>query len=700
MSQARGFKGRLSLAQKFYLTLLLPLLLISGIVSWLTYRSLDTNASELADALRLQGKTNRILPLLLAQDDASKAILIDPTQLEFFSDKKISSYDEYKKILLELEDEAPSPAIRQILLNLATIDETHLRPVDTKVLEMLYESPDKARALYFTDYEPHRLEYEKNVRELVRLGAEYAEGARVDMATKNIRSLLQIVLALALGIGVVAVTIRILSRQVEKSEENTRSLLAVLREGLFFFDREGKIAAERSQSLAKIIPGIESITDLVAFTKAYTKVPEENVSTCLKLLWNQDDDDFMSDFDSTITFLPRTLSLDGTRTINLSYRPLYGQNEELEKVVVVATDVTEQLKSEKEALIQAERVRKISRVAAGVESYLSFFEEAIGIFRRADAIFQLGKETSELVQLKRDLHTLKGSLGTFEFTSLARQLHELESQLAELGPAHEKVRGLWELIKDQWKFETSDIEAVLGLKENKGKLSLAKPKLEKLFEYARSKRDEGLAQLLQDCLRSPLREVFAKYEAYLGKLMERRSEKQVRLTYTGDSSELSYAEMQRLDAAFVHIIRNCMDHGIEDKDLRQAAHKANVGMIEIACYRRNDGSLHFIVRDDGQGVNGDKLALKAVQSGLWTQEQMERASFQEKVELVFAPNLSSKDEVTETSGRGVGMDAVKNLLEGLGGKISIFSQPGVGTQFEIDVPPLASDSKASVIKIA
>ena len=678
---------RLSLARKFYLTLVVPLVLISTLVTWVTYRGLDSNAADLATALRLQGKTNRVLSLLLTQDDASKALLIDPAQLDVFSGKKIAAYDEHKKLLAELSTEASSDAMRQILTELATLDETKLRPIDSQILEQLFENPDKARALYFTDYEPHRVEYEKRIRELARLGTERAETASVDLASKNVRSLLQIALALVLGIGVVATTITILSRQIERSEENTKSLLAVLSEGLFFFDRDGTMATERSQALSRIIPGSDGVKTLQGFVTKYSSVSEANVKACLKLLWNVDGDDFLSEFDSTISFLPRTLTIDGTHIISLEYRPLYGSSGQLEKVVVVSADVTERLKNEREAVVQAERVRKISRVAAGVESYLSFFDEAISIFRRADGIVSTPTVLAgDLIQLRRDLHTLKGSIGTFEFTSLAQEIHDLETLLEEEGASSTKFRPHWERIKDQWKFETSDIDTVLGLKENQGKLTMAKAKFERLTEHAKSARDGTLGLLLDDSLRAPLKEVFAKYESYLDKLTDRRSEKQVRIAYTPDSCELAYSEVQRLDPAFVHIVRNCLDHGIEDKDVRLGARKPATGTIQLACYRKKDNSLHFIVKDDGQGINGDKLADKAAKGGQWTAARAAAASYQEKIELIFVPNLSTKDIVTEISGRGVGMDAVKALLEELGGSISVYSQPGLGTQFEFDVP--------------
>ncbi|MCX6126250.1 MAG: hypothetical protein NTV34_16075 [Proteobacteria bacterium] len=305
----RKFIDHLGLAQKFYLTLVLPLIVISALVTWVTYQGLRSNADELADALKVQGKANGVLSLLLTQDDASKALLIDPSQLELFSGKKISAYDDHKKLLAELSKDASSDAMRQLLKEITTLDEITLRPVDTAILEKLFENPDAARALYFTDYEPHRAVYESKIRELARLGTAVAESGRLEMTRKNTQSLLQITLALILGIGVVATTITILSRQVQRSEENTKSLLAVLSEGLFFFDSAGAILAERSQALSRIIPGSGHVQTLYEFMAKYSNVSESNVKTCLNLLWSTGANDFLSDFDSSVSFLPSSTSV-------------------------------------------------------------------------------------------------------------------------------------------------------------------------------------------------------------------------------------------------------------------------------------------------------------------------------------------------------------------------------------------------------
>lgn len=143
-------------------------------------------------------------------------------------------------------------------------------------------------------------------------------------------------------------------------------------------------------------------------------------------------------------------------------------------------------------------------------------------------------------------------------------------------------------------------------------------------------------------------------------------------------------------------IRNCFDHGIETSAARLEARKAAHGTIHVACYRQTNGWLHFVIRDDGQGINADKLVAKALKCGVWAPEKAATASYQEKIELAFVPNLSTTDGVNEISGRGVGMDAVRAALSELGGRVSVHSQPGLGTQFELDVPPLTSTANAAM----
>ena len=677
---------KMTIAQKFYCSLVLPLIGVSLIVTLMTHNGLKSNASDLADSLRLQGKAHSILSFLQTQDEASMALLIDPNQLEVFSPKKIGAYDDHKSLLNELKLEVKSDKIAQMVNELQNFDEENLRPIDTKILELLFDNVNAARSLYFSSYEPVRIKYEEKIRALAALFDKNVETETERMRSRNFISIIQISLALLLGIGVVGTAITVLARQIEKSDSNTKSLLGALNEGLFFFDSKGNIPEERSQALKRIIPGSEKIRNLKEFVGAYSDTPLANVQICLDMLWNNDPNEFMSDFESTVTFLPKHINTADSKIIKLEYREIKAKNGKLERVVVVAADITERLRNEREAVVQAERVRKISKAAASKESYLSFVNEAVSIFKSADSIFNSPADPITLKQLQRDLHTLKGSVATFEFNGLASEFHALESKLEDEGQVTLAVVQSWSYIKDQWKFETTDVAQVLGLESNRDKVSITATKFTGLVDHAFTSNDKALQKKLQDALRYPPSEVLAKYQTYLTKLSERFDDKNVQIVFQPDCSDVSYSEIQRLDSSFVHIFRNCFDHGIEDKEERNRVGKNPCGTISCAVYRTKSDWLHVVIKDDGNGIDGDKLADKAVVTGVWDKAKRIAATYQQKIELIFEANMSTRDTVTELSGRGVGMDAVSQAVKSLGGSISIYSQRGLGTQFEIDIP--------------
>ena len=482
-----------------------------------------------------------------------------------------------------------------------------------------------------------------------------------------------------------------LSSSLEESQSHMKSLLSGIKEGLFYFDKSGKIAPERSLALAEILKGSESCADLLSLVCKYSQVSKESVDVCLKLLWpSPEDAGFVSPFDITVSMLPKEVTLlDGHKTkyVNFLYNPLYGVNKELEKVIVVVSDVTEVIKNQKAAKLQAERVQKISYAANSLQSYNAFLEEASTLVSLTSEVFaQKNPNTQAIAELKRHLHTLKGMLGIFHFNHLASQIHLIEDHLnAEaantLGTCSEK----WKLWICDWNTETKDIELTLGLDKKKDLLQVKKQKIEHLGQFAKKHGHPDLIDLCDNLMRFEVPVVFDKYKAYVEELSSRRQDKKAAIKFPDGACELAYDEVKKVDAAIIHILRNCLDHGIEQIEHRASQGKSEEGVIELFCTRK-DGSISLKINDDGNGIDGEKLGEKAVASGVWTKEELEKASWQDKINLIFTPNLSSKDEVSELSGRGVGMDAVKDTLESLGGEISISSKPGKGSSFVLTIP--------------
>jgi len=161
--------------------------------------------------------------------------------------------------------------------------------------------------------------------------------------------------------------------------------------------------------------------------------------------------------------------------------------------------------------------------------------------------------------------------------------------------------------------------------------------------------------------------------------------KKVHLELEGEDIGVDKAVNEALRDPLLHLVRNAIDHGLESTNERLAAGKPAEGLLRIRA-SHDGGRVHVELSDDGRGVDGDRLVERAVTVGEITAEQAEALDGSERLELMFRAGLSTKDEVTSVSGRGVGMDVVRANLEQVGGSVEVSSQPGRGTVFRINVP--------------
>jgi two-component system chemotaxis sensor kinase CheA len=143
--------------------------------------------------------------------------------------------------------------------------------------------------------------------------------------------------------------------------------------------------------------------------------------------------------------------------------------------------------------------------------------------------------------------------------------------------------------------------------------------------------------------------------------------------------------IERLADPLVHIIRNSLDHGAESKSERLACNKEQKALLRVGAKSEGDRVV-IIIEDDGRGIDADKVVQKALEKGLVDAEALEKMSQKEKLQLIFLPGLSTKEEISELSGRGVGTDAVRSIIYELGGKIEVASILGKGTKTTIEIP--------------
>jgi len=165
-----------------------------------------------------------------------------------------------------------------------------------------------------------------------------------------------------------------------------------------------------------------------------------------------------------------------------------------------------------------------------------------------------------------------------------------------------------------------------------------------------------------------------------------RLDKQVDLQIKGEQTELDKTVLERIVDPLVHLVRNGIDHGIEQPQQRLEAGKSEMGTIELNAYHQG-GSIVIEIKDDGAGLNCDKLWNKALEKGVLAAEsRREEYSDKQIMNLIFAPGFSTAEEVSDISGRGVGMDVVRRNIEELGGHIEVESALGAGSCFTISLP--------------
>lgn len=180
--------------------------------------------------------------------------------------------------------------------------------------------------------------------------------------------------------------------------------------------------------------------------------------------------------------------------------------------------------------------------------------------------------------------------------------------------------------------------------------------------------------------------------------LARSLEKRVEVTISGDEVEVDRAVLDHIDDALLHLVRNAVDHGIESPAEREQAGKDPIGSICLEATQAA-GRLQLRLIDDGAGIDVERVRARAVESGMLPEAVAEDLPAERVIEYLFEPGLSTKDEVSEVSGRGVGMDAVKRQLESLGGQISVTSIPGAGTTMEIDLPSMVALQRVLIAEV-
>jgi len=318
-----------------------------------------------------------------------------------------------------------------------------------------------------------------------------------------------------------------------------------------------------------------------------------------------------------------------------------------------------------------------------------------------DALYRavVGTDIVEAVGVTRDPEKIAEAVAEEESTKKAFGRRTEDVPGATIGRRDGDVP-IQEARESTIRVETGRLDQVLNLS---GEIGLTKNRLTHLRSNLLQGRndadtlrelDQSVTQLdmlvvnLQNAVMKtrmqPIGRLFKKYPR-LARDLARSLGKDVELVLSGEETEMDKTMIEDLNDPLVHLVRNAVDHGVETVEQRKAAGKPEKSIVELSARQEGDHIVITIV-DDGRGMRPEVIRNKAIEKGLLTAEMANTLDEKQCLELVFLPGFSTKDEISSVSGRGVGMDVVKTNIQKLNGTISIHSEPGKGSVFEIFLP--------------
>jgi len=374
-----------------------------------------------------------------------------------------------------------------------------------------------------------------------------------------------------------------------------------------------------------------------------------------------------------------------------------------------------------------DQLRKLFQVVEAIKGNPDMEEESLTLIEALQGeIKSLGKPKSEIsskqtYEIFDSIEVKKSSFEIFDDPApriIVKSSYEIfeeqpvsiveTSQKIQVQPDRENLAGVRSsLLKKEIKVSNEKLDALMDLM---GELVIAESNVTQHAVVKRLKNDDFHLSLnrlrkivadLQEVAFStrmiPISGVFQRMSRLIRDL-QKKSMKKVSLYISGEETEIDKSIVDLIADPIIHILRNSIDHGIEAPDDRRKALKSEEGNIYLSA-KQSVNEVWIMIRDDGKGLDRDRIITKAIENGTLTTTDPASLTDKEVFQLIFTPGLSTAKEVTDLSGRGVGMDIVKQNIERLGGKIEIHSKQGLGTTFVLRIPLTLGIMEGTVVRI-
>ena len=389
-------------------------------------------------------------------------------------------------------------------------------------------------------------------------------------------------------------------------------------------------------------------------------------------------------FKDLINLAPRRFPINKDKIIGLDYKPIFKKDDKskISQIICIANDITEKVLLENKAQKEKEKARSLTIILDNSTAFLDLISDS------EDVIYYYLKNlsNSNSEDIFRNFHTMKARFGHFRIEGVVKEIHELEGFLNE--------------IEDNWDSKNislththlEKINTARGdfLRENRRLVELVKNTNNVLGGNGNSKHlinkiQSAFAEFNKEFV---LKEVSTLFHQFITpvKDLARQQDKLVDIKINESNIFLSPDHYRSFFSGLLHVFRNVIDHGTENRDERVSKNKSEISKIEVSFSEKENRMLHIKIKDDGRGIDPAKIKSIAMNNEKLKELNLNNMKDHELISLIFEPGISSKDQANTISGRGIGMDVVKIETEKLGGKISVSSKLDEGTTFYIKLP--------------
>lgn len=489
-------------------------------------------------------------------------------------------------------------------------------------------------------------------------------------------------------------------RTIELKEANDFMALMMnsLDQGFLVFDNELNCNPMFTKACLPIFgmsPLEKSVLDILNIT-------DENYATNLKQ-WAKVLFSEMIPFESAIDLGPRekvtgkTYLDENYKFVHMDYYAMRDSEDKISNVVLIATDKTVEVQAKEIAKEKEAYVHMILKILNNKTQFESFVNEVEGIFRQFNKAYSTEDGIIDFNLCMMLFHTLNGGFGIYYINKIQQIARGYESGISNMKDSIPDplkyipiLESQVENLKNEFMNFRMELDSLVGTKfaSNQSLCEIPRYKILEFKKLVAQSTNLNLRNYFNDnFLKVPIIDYFRAYDELCITTAAKINKEFAGLIFHNAELKIEAESLLEFFNVLVHLFRNCLDHGLEEASQRLSLGKTSEGHIAVSFKEIetfDEKFLSVVIQDDGAGINPEVIRARCAK--LNPSEDISKLSDREVIYQIFAPFFSTRDEVSALSGRGVGMSAIKEVVDRLNGKIEIKSKVGVGTVFAFTVP--------------